>query len=72
MPVLRKTQQSYEKISFEQIMKHVNEEILHEENGGAIWETSHRCCVVRKVMQTELLPEEGLSFFWTLIKTFIY
>ena len=48
------------------IMKHVNEEILHEENGGAKWETSYRCCVVRKVMQTELLPEEGLTFFWTL------
>ena len=48
------------------IMKHVNEEILHKENGGATWETSHRCCVVRKVIRTELLPEEGLTFFWTL------
>ena len=35
-------------------MKHVNEEILHEENGGPTWETSHRCCVVRKVIRTVL------------------
>ena len=29
--------------------------------------TSRRCCIMRKVICNKLLPEEGLTLFWTLI-----
>ena len=46
---------------------HVDEVFCHGENGGAPWETSHRGCIMRKVVVKKLLPEEGLTFFWTLL-----
>ena len=49
-------------------MVHANEVLWRGENGGTTWETSHRCCIImRKVIHKEVGPEEGLTFFWTLI-----
>ena len=42
---------------------HVDEVLCHGENGRATWETSHRSCIIRKVISKKLLPEEGFSFF---------
>ena len=33
---------------------HVNQVIWHEKNIGTIWETSHRCCIMRKVIHKEV------------------
>ena len=32
---------------------HVNQVIWHEENIRKIWETSQRCCIMRKVIHKE-------------------
>ena len=34
---------------------HINQVIWHEENIGTVWETSHQCCVMRKVILKKLL-----------------
>ena len=46
------------------ILEH--EEILNEENGRATWETSHRCCIKRKVIRTEVTTGGRFDFSWTL------
>ena len=54
---------------------HVDDVLCQGENGGATWETSHRGCILRKVVSkevTKLLPEEGLTFFWTLIQCVLF
>ena len=33
---------------------HVDEVLCHLENGGATWETSHRGCIMRKVVRREV------------------
>ena len=57
MPVLRKARQLYE------ILIHVNEVIWHDENGGETWETSHQCCIVRKVIGKEVAIRGRFDFF---------
>ena len=47
-------------------MIHVDEVLCHGENGGATWETSHRGCIMRKVVSKTFTAVEGLTFFWTL------
>ena len=32
----------------------VNRVIWHEENTGTIWEISHQCCIMRKVIHKEV------------------
>ena len=66
MQVLRKGKQFYEKTSFEEIRMHVDEKIMHGENGETTWETSHRCCLVRKVARKEVTTGGWFDFFWTL------
>ena len=45
---------------------HVDEVFYHGENGGATWKTSHRGCIMRKVVSKEVTAG-GLTFFWTLM-----
>ena len=45
---------------------HVNQVIWHEENIGTIWETSHRCCLMRKVIKKEVTAGGRFDFFGTL------
>ena len=33
-----------------EMLMHANEEIWNEESGRTIWETSYRCCVMKKVI----------------------
>ena len=33
---------------------HVNQVIWHEKNIGTMWETSHRYCIMRKVIHKEV------------------
>ena len=47
------------------ILIHVDEVLFHGENGGAIWETSHRDCTMRKVVSKEVTAGGRLNFFWT-------
>ena len=42
---------------------HVNQVIWHEENIGTIWETSHRCCVMRKVIHNKVTAGGRVDFF---------
>ena len=55
-----------QKSCLRKILKHVNEVVWHEENGGTIWEPSHRCCIVRKVIRKEVTAGGRFDFFWTL------
>ena len=43
---------------------HANQVIWHEENVATIWKTS--MSQSGRLYVKELLPEEGLTFFWTL------
>ena len=47
---------------------HVDEVLCHGENGGAAWETSHRDCIMRKVVSKEVTAGERSDFFWTLLE----
>ena len=42
---------------------HVNQVIWHEENIGTIWETSHRCCIMRRVIHKEITAGGKFDFF---------
>ena len=42
---------------------HLNQEILHEENGEAKFETSNRCCIVRMVIRKEVTTGGRFNFF---------
>jgi len=41
----------------------VNQVIWHEENIRTIWETSRRCCIMRKVIHKEVTVGGRLDFF---------
>ena len=56
------------KLSLRKILMRVIGMIWHEENGGTIWETSHRCCIMRKVIRQEVTAGERCNFFCTLVK----
>ena len=45
---------------------HVDEVFLQWENGGATWGTSHRGCIIRKVVSKEVTARGSSDFFWTL------
>ena len=42
---------------------HVDEVLCYEENGGATWETSHRGCIMRKVVSKEVTAGGRFDFF---------
>ena len=42
---------------------HVHQVIWHEENIGIIWEASHRCCIMRKVIHKEVTTGGRFNFF---------
>ena len=42
---------------------HVDKVLCHGENGGAKWETSHRGCIMRKVVSKEGAAEGRLDFY---------
>ena len=42
---------------------HVNQVIWHEGNIGTIWDTSYRCCIMRKVIHKEVTARGGFDFF---------
>ena len=42
---------------------HENKFVWHEKNIGTIWETSHRCCIMRKVIHTEVTAGGRFDFF---------
>ena len=42
---------------------HVDEVIWRGENGGTIWETSHRCCTMRKVRSKEVTAGGRFDFY---------
>ena len=44
-------------------MIHVDEVLCHGENGGATWETSHRGCILRKVVSKEVTAGGRFDFF---------
>ena len=41
--------------------------LWHEEDGGTAWETSHRCCIMRKVIRKEVGAED-LTFLDSALK----
>ena len=45
---------------------HVDEVLCHGENGEPTWETSHRGCILRKVISKEVTAGRRFDFFWTL------
>ena len=47
---------------------HENQVNWHEENIGTIWETSHRCCIMRKVVHKDVTTGGRFDFSWTLNK----
>ena len=44
---------------------HSDEVIWHEKSGGTTWNTSYRCCILRKVVSKEVAIEGRFHFFWT-------
>ena len=44
-------------------MKHVNEVLCHGENRGATWETSHRGCLMGKVVSKSVTAGGRFEFF---------
>ena len=42
---------------------HVDEVLCHGENGGTTWETSHRDCIMRKVVGKEVIAGGRFDFF---------
>ena len=42
---------------------HVDEVLCIRENGGATWETSHRGCMMRKVVSKEFTAGGRFDFF---------
>ena len=44
------------------IVVHANEVLWQRENGGTTWETSHQCCIRRKVIHKEV-GAGGFYFF---------
>ena len=42
---------------------HVNQVIWHEENIGTIWETYHRCCIMRRVIRKKVTVGGRFDFF---------
>ena len=45
---------------------HVDEVLCHGENGGTTWDTSHRGCIMRKVISKEVTAGGRFDLFWTL------
>ena len=45
---------------------HVDEVLWHGEGGRTVWETSHRCFIMRKVIGKEVVAGGRLDFFWAL------
>ena len=43
------------------ILIHANEVIRYEENGGT-WETSYRCCIMKKVILQDDTARGGFDF----------
>ena len=41
---------------------HANQVIWHEENIGTIWETSRRCCIVRRVIREQVAAGGRFDF----------
>ena len=41
---------------------HVDEVLCHRGNGGATWETSHRGCIMRKVVSKAVTARGRLDF----------
>ena len=60
------TSDFYKKSRLRKIVMHVDEVLCHGENGGATWETSHRCCIMRRVVSKEVTARGRFHFFWTL------
>ena len=44
-------------------MVHANEVLWQGENGGTTWETSHRCCRMRKAIRKEVGAGGRSGFF---------
>ena len=42
---------------------HVDEVLCYGENGGASWETSHRGCIMRKIVLEEVTAGGRFHFF---------
>ena len=42
---------------------HVDEVLCHGENGWATWDTSHRGCIMRKVVSKEFTAGGRFDFF---------
>ena len=42
---------------------YVDEVLCHGENGGATWQTSHRGCIMRKVVSKEITAGGRFDFF---------
>ena len=42
---------------------HVDEVLCHGEKGGATWETSHRGCIMRKVVSKQVPAGGRFDFF---------
>ena len=38
---------------------HVDEMLCHGKNGGTTWDTSHRGCIMRKVISKEVTAGQG-------------
>ena len=47
---------------------HVDEVLWHGKDGGTAWETSPRCCIMRKVVRKEEVAGGMFDFFWALSK----
>ena len=48
---------------------HVDEVFCHGENGGATWQTSHRGCIMRKVVSKEVTAGGRFYFFLDSVGT---
>ena len=46
---------------------HINQMIWHGENIGTIWEISHECCIMKRVIYKDVTAGERFDFFWTLL-----
>ena len=44
-------------------MLHLNQVVWHEENIGTIWETSPRCCIMRRAIHKEVTAGGRFDFF---------
>ena len=53
----------YKKSSSRKILVYAKEVIWEEENRGRTWKTSHRCCIMRKVIYKKVTAGGKLDFF---------